>query len=279
VALKACSLAAQGLWMRMLCIAAQHDPIGYVAVNCVGLSPESVARMAGAGVDEVRSLMDELSQNGVFSRDRNGTVYNRRMIRDAKKAAISKKNGKLGGNPNLCKTKEILHQDIREDNARLINEDKLKPIPIPDYKKKNTKKDFDQDFQKFWDSYGHKVDRPRAEKALEKALSKTTIEQILVGIKRYRNGLNDLKFIKDPAAWLNGERWSDEPASAAAINGMLAKEPATAGVRPNGQFYAIRDSPQWQAWASYRNKKSFPNDPGGGWYFPTEWPPKLEHPQ
>ena len=36
-ALRLCSLAAQGLWMRMLCVAASHDPIGYVAVAGRGL--------------------------------------------------------------------------------------------------------------------------------------------------------------------------------------------------------------------------------------------------
>lgn len=107
VALKACSLAAQGLWKRMLCIAAQHDPIGYVAVNRVGLDPEGIARIVGVGVDECRSLMDELSLNGVFSRDRYGTIYNRRMIRDEKKAAMARKNGKLGGNPMLLGHGEI----------------------------------------------------------------------------------------------------------------------------------------------------------------------------
>ncbi len=28
--LRVCGLAAQGLWMRMLCLAAEADPIGYV---------------------------------------------------------------------------------------------------------------------------------------------------------------------------------------------------------------------------------------------------------
>src|SRR6202035_6201045 len=102
VALKACSLAAQGLWMRMLCIAAQHDPTGYVSVNRVGLDPEGIARIVGTGVDEVRSLIGELSLNGVFARDQHGVIYNRRMVRDEKKAAIARKNGKLGGNPMLC---------------------------------------------------------------------------------------------------------------------------------------------------------------------------------
>src|SRR5450631_3380278 len=150
VALKMCSLAAQGLWMRMLCIAAQHDPIGYVSINCVGLDPEGIARIAGAGVDEVRSLIGELSQAGVFSSDRNGTIYNRRMIRDARKAAMARKNGSLGGNPSLCKTKGIIGLDNHVVNQCLNQEDNLKPIPPPSLKKKNTKKEFEE----FWNAYG-----------------------------------------------------------------------------------------------------------------------------
>lgn len=87
--------------MRMLCIAAQHDPTGYVSINRVGLDPEGIARFVGVGVDEVRSLIGELSLNGVFTRDRNGTIYNRRMVRDAKKSAACRKNGKEGGNPEI----------------------------------------------------------------------------------------------------------------------------------------------------------------------------------
>lgn len=132
MALKACSLAAQGLWMRMLCVAAQHDPTGYVSINRVGLDPDGIARIAGAGVDEVRSLIDELSLNGVFARDRYGVIYNRRMIRDERKSAIARKNGKLGGNPKLtnCNNKEnspsVNPSDMSEDKACL----KLKPLPL-----------------------------------------------------------------------------------------------------------------------------------------------------
>lgn len=104
-ALRLCSLAAQGLWMRMLCIAAAHDPIGYVAVAGRGLDETSIARMTGGEESETRALLGELAQNGVYSLDRQGRIYSRRMVNDAKKAAIAKKNGKTGGNPNLRKTK------------------------------------------------------------------------------------------------------------------------------------------------------------------------------
>lgn len=105
-ALKLCSLAAQGLWMRMLCVAASHDPIGYVAVAGKGLDETSLARLTGCQESEVVSLLGELADHGVFSRDRHGRIYSRRMIRDAKKAATARKNGKDGGNPSLRKQKD-----------------------------------------------------------------------------------------------------------------------------------------------------------------------------
>jgi biotin operon repressor len=101
--LKLCSFAAQGLWMRFLCIAAQHDPIGYVSTTGDPLSVTDLARLTGASETEVETLVAELERNGVFSRDRRGRIYSRRMVADAKASAEARKNGKLGGNPNLGK--------------------------------------------------------------------------------------------------------------------------------------------------------------------------------
>ena len=87
----------------MLCIAASHDPIGYVAVAGRGLDSNSIARMTGGSESEVASLISELDRNGVFSRDRQGRIYSRRMIADAKRAKLARDNGKKGGNPTLSK--------------------------------------------------------------------------------------------------------------------------------------------------------------------------------
>jgi hypothetical protein len=76
--LKLCSFAAQGLWMRMLCLAAAHDPVGYVAVNGQPLDSIRLARATGGSLEEVESSIAELEQNAVFSRDRRGWIYSRR---------------------------------------------------------------------------------------------------------------------------------------------------------------------------------------------------------
>lgn len=101
--LKLCSLAAQGLWMRMLCIAAEAKPVGYVLIEGNPLGATELAAECGKSVAEVARLLDELRKWGVFSTDRRGRIYSRRMISDLKKARIARENGKFGGNPALCK--------------------------------------------------------------------------------------------------------------------------------------------------------------------------------
>lgn len=87
--------------MDMLCVAAAHDPIGYVAVNGEALSETEIARLACLDSTVVSTLLSELDRNGVFSRTRTGMIYSRRMVRDEKKSRNSQKNGKAGGNPEI----------------------------------------------------------------------------------------------------------------------------------------------------------------------------------
>lgn len=103
--LKMCSLAAQGLWMRMLCIAAEATPVGYVVVEGQALGPTELAAECGKSLREVTAALAELQRWGVFSTDRRGRMYSRRMIDDVKKARIARENGKNGGNPSLGKGK------------------------------------------------------------------------------------------------------------------------------------------------------------------------------
>ena len=102
--IRASSLAAQGLWMQMLAVAAQHEPPGYVALNGVDVDEVGLlAKLTGTPAEEIKLLISELETNHVFSRDRNGTIYNRRMLKKECAARASRENGKKGGNPNLKK--------------------------------------------------------------------------------------------------------------------------------------------------------------------------------
>jgi hypothetical protein len=81
--LRMCSLASQGLWMRMLCIMARADPKGELRVGGEPCSDADLARSVGESEELVRQLLDELFRRGVYSITRSGVVFCRRMRKDA----------------------------------------------------------------------------------------------------------------------------------------------------------------------------------------------------
>lgn len=89
--LSACGLAAQGLWMRMICLMHDMRPYGVFSLKGNSIPMPVLARMAGATIDEAKRLLPELEAAGVFNRTPDGLIYSRRMVRDeiirAKRAA------------------------------------------------------------------------------------------------------------------------------------------------------------------------------------------------
>lgn len=141
MALRTCSLAAQGLWMRLLCIAASETPYGHVTLNHRPASDRQIAALAGLPLNEASALVAELEESGVFSRTGSrlrdhsledmyasltetgvfgevdeGTIYSRRMIRDLYTYRQDIRNGKKGGNPNLRRAKLAV---VQADNVTL----------------------------------------------------------------------------------------------------------------------------------------------------------------
>ena len=87
--------------MEMVCIMNEAEKRGSLANNGALLSVHEIAVLARTTVAEVKKLLIELEQKGVFSRDPDGTIYSRRIRRDIAKEEKDKANGKMGGNPGL----------------------------------------------------------------------------------------------------------------------------------------------------------------------------------
>lgn len=119
--LRNCTLTARGLWIEMIALMHRSDRYGYLLVNGKAPTDRQLAVQAGATAEEVGSALAELEAEAVFSRDRNGTIYSRRMIRDQKKANHARKIGKKGGNPKLSKQTENCAQDNGTDKPDLLN--------------------------------------------------------------------------------------------------------------------------------------------------------------
>lgn len=100
-ALRVCSLAAQGLWMRMLCFMHEGEPYGHLTLNGKPPTTKRLAAMVGKPEKEVAVALAELEEEGVFSRTEAGVIWSRRMDADHKASVKGREHGKGGGNPAL----------------------------------------------------------------------------------------------------------------------------------------------------------------------------------
>lgn len=194
----------------MLCIAAQSDPIGYLTVKQVPLTVHDIARMCGGSEPETGTLIEELERNGVLSRDRNRTIYSRRMVRDDKKARIAQKNGKLGGNPKLGKHKTISASDNQPDKSE------VKPqIPLTT-NQKITLSACEDKFEAAWQAYprrdGGNPKAPAAKLFRAAVKAGDDPDEIIEGIKRFAVAEQrniGTPYIPQMVKWLRDRRWLD----------------------------------------------------------------------
>lgn len=204
----------------MLCIAAEADPIGTLVVNGEPLSVADIARMTGGTVTEVATLLDELDRNGVLSRDRNGTIYNRRMVRDAKRAKIARKNGKLGGNPTLRKDKQNRPLDNPSDKAWVNGGDKPHIPEARARRNNNHSLPLDDLFERFKAAYPRrkgdyewKTARDRFDREIA---SGTDPEAIIAGAAAYAEQQRDLghigtPYVKQASRFMSARTWEEFP--------------------------------------------------------------------
>jgi hypothetical protein len=100
-AVRVCSLAAQGLWINMLCMMFQTG--GYLHLASADSEHKTLGKLTGNRQEMIRKLLGELENAGVFSRTKEGTIYSRRILRDIAKAREDQENGRKGGNPKVLK--------------------------------------------------------------------------------------------------------------------------------------------------------------------------------
>jgi len=84
-AVAGCSLAAQGLWLRMMFLMHRSERYGYLVENGLPIPSDAVARRCGCYPEAYQSLLAELERAGIPSLSSDGVIFSRRMVRDAQK--------------------------------------------------------------------------------------------------------------------------------------------------------------------------------------------------
>jgi hypothetical protein len=219
--LRSCSMAARGLWIECIAIMHRAEPYGHLSVNGVAPTAKRLAGMVGATEREVERLMAELAEAGVYSVTPEGTIYSRRMVRDARlseegREAVTKRWANKGNDakpntpPNRVPTREPDSPPSSLEAEADTEAEKNPPTP----RKRGSAKSH-PDFPDFWAAYPRKVGRGAAEKAFAKAIEKgASVGDIAAGLNRQAWPDNP-RFIPHPATWLNQGRWQDDPAAAA----------------------------------------------------------------
>lgn len=93
-------------------------------------------------------------------------------------------------------------------------------------------------FDRFWKAYPHKVARKAAQRAFAAAKrTGVTFERLMFALDRYKLEKPPDRAWCNPATWLNGGRWDDEPAATSeASNGQRTHTPNRKS--PGSDFFA-----------------------------------------
>lgn len=97
-ALAVCSLTAQGVWMRLLCIASQGNDYGYITINGNIPTDLELAKLMRPplGARRMRQALAELERNKVLSRNVKGVLFCRRMLVEFESFLSQSADGKRG---------------------------------------------------------------------------------------------------------------------------------------------------------------------------------------
>jgi hypothetical protein len=138
-ALRACSLAARGYWMELLCVAHEAEKVGHVLINGKKPNGRQLAAIAGCTEREAKKHEAELEEAGVFSRLPDGTIYSRRMVKDAAASEAGREHIEKRWNgakppdpPNRVPIREPSSQPISEPISQASSPPGRAPIFPPD---------------------------------------------------------------------------------------------------------------------------------------------------
>jgi Domain of unknown function (DUF4373) len=149
----------------------------------------------GKKLDKVWQFMEKID----LISSNNGETFNKQLLNFSEKYQIKKeKNAK-----RISEWRE--NQQLSENVTRsehACNDSKVNESKVNELNNI-------EDFEKFWNAYGKKVDRVKCEKAWKK-LNKQEIDKILETVNRYVGANPDIQYRKNPLTYLNGKCFNDE---------------------------------------------------------------------
>ena len=118
--LRGCTFAARGLWIDLICIMHEATPYGHLLIHGKPPSYYRIAQVIGADRKQVKRMMLQLKNRGVFSVNSRGEIYSRRMVRDHAKSQQGREfiKRRWGGTPITPDTRKKERGPTKENRGK-----------------------------------------------------------------------------------------------------------------------------------------------------------------
>ena len=227
VELQSCSMAAQGLWINVLCIAHECEPYGHLTINGRPMTSAQLGRQVGLSPKECDVLLAELFDAGAIRRTPEGGYFSQRMVKDETLRSVRALGGKSGAEHGI-KGADGGFKGGRPSNGKggfkggletPLSED-LKPPPSssssssPSGNTSITPKGACLRFDEFWKAWpvtDRKQARGKCFDAWKKAHGERDAAVIVAHVEHLKLSVgwtkNGGEFIPAPLAYLNKRSW------------------------------------------------------------------------
>lgn len=108
-----------------------------------------------------------------------------------------------------------LHETAPESDTESDTEEREEHPIAPQFELATEEMPQADPFDRFWTVYPHKVSKEHGRKAFAKAIKVAPIETLLAAIENYKTSKPPDRAWANPATWLRGQRWLDEPSAPA----------------------------------------------------------------
>jgi uncharacterized protein YdaU (DUF1376 family) len=165
---------------------------------------------AEAEISAMRSVLDQFftfRNNGYHNDRADDELLKRSEIRIKRQSAAANRHAKDEQNASktACKTDALA--DTSTSTSTVVREEERTSIDVP------KKKVVHPDFAEWWSVYPNRVGKGQAETAYRSARAIATQAELIEGVRRYIRDKPADRQWKNPATWLNGRCWEDQPAT------------------------------------------------------------------
>lgn len=174
-----------------------------------------LARLCGTTTAALKSTLSVLCNEGKISIT-DGGLWNDRVGVETEIRRDKSTSAQKSAETRWRKNKQKQHTT---DASALPSQSGRNANQKPDTRGKNSDASHPQqarepsEFDQWYQHYPHKVQRGAAERAFSKARKLVSLEELIAGLHRYVRSKPEDRHWQNPATWLNGKGWLDEPAS------------------------------------------------------------------